>query len=146
MHRFGEDTLLVLLWVLLKLLTVPLTSNLHILLKKVRRIQPKYRADKGTSTSYELNLQFLISNIPLICHVDLWLNILTDICTESVKVFEEHLHRIKEKRSDLKFKSKGNPKKALCLQKGILKQPLVSYSLSCRRWGSALQVGFALRW
>lgn len=111
----------------------------------MRRTQSKYRADKGTSASYELNLQFLILNIPLICCVDLRLNILTDICTESVKVFEEHLLRIKEKRSDLKFKSKGNPKKALCLQKGLLKQPLVRYSLSCRWWGSALQVGFALR-
>lgn len=87
----------------------------------MRRTQLKYRADKGNSTSYELNLQFLISNIPLICRVDLRLNILTDICTESVKVFEEHLHRIKEKRSDLKFKSKGNPKKSLLSSKGGFK-------------------------
>lgn len=95
------------------------------------RTQPKYRADKGKSTSFKLTLQFLLSNIPLIRRMDLRLNILTDICSESVKVFEEHLHRIKEKRSDLKFKSKGNPKKALCLQTGLLKPSLVSYSLSC---------------
>lgn len=58
--------------------------------------KPKYWADKGNG-SYELNLQFLISNIPLIRRVDLKLNLLTDICSESVKVFEEHLCRIKEK-------------------------------------------------